>query len=331
MKPKILRTYLWWYNLYVMSAKDILSRPETTHVLVGNDKVIKFSAEGLATVKSTIDLCGEYTMPAVVVSSEPVWNQYQALYKKGVKIRWITDIRNENISYCKDIMNIADVRHLDSLKGGFVVSDNSHYIATYSLSEAEPVLQLIYSNVKEIVEFQQYLFDTLWNKAVPAKRRLEELELGRKREFIDTIQDPAEIHKTLINLLNNTSREIRIIFPTAKTFLRYKNEGLMEILTNKAKHGVNVRMLVVNDLYIREIIEQIQKLEKIQILFLPESLNTRVTALITDNKYSLAVELNDDTKQTTLESTGLATYSNSESTVLSYTAIFETSWVRALN
>jgi two-component system, OmpR family, sensor histidine kinase VicK len=121
-------------------------------------------------VKRTIDLCGEYTMPAVIVSSE-LWGSYKALYKKGVKIRWIADIRNENISYCKKIMNIAEVRHLDNLKGGFVVSDNSHYIATYTLSEGEPVLQLIYSNVKEIVKFQQYLFDSLWNKAVPAKRR----------------------------------------------------------------------------------------------------------------------------------------------------------------
>jgi two-component system sensor histidine kinase VicK len=307
-----------------MSVEDILTKPETTHVLVGNEKVIKFSTEGLATVKSTIDLCGEYTMPAVIVSSEPVWNQYRALYKKGVKIRWITDIRNENISYCKDIMNIADVRHLDSLKGGFVLSDSSRYVATYAWSEAEPVMQLIYSNVKEIVEFQQYLFDTLWDRAIPAKRRLEELELGRKREFIDTIQDPVEIRKTLVNLLDSASKEIRIIFPTTKTFLRYQNEGLIEILTNKAKHGVNVRMLVENDVYIKEIIEQIQKLGQIQVLFLPESLNTKVTALVEDSKYSLVVELNDDTKQTTLESTGLATYSNSESTVLSYSAIFET-------
>jgi sugar-specific transcriptional regulator TrmB len=311
-----------------MSVKDLLTRPETTHVLVGNEKVIEFSVEGLAMVKRTIDLCGEYTMPAVIVSSE-LWSSYKALYEKGVKIRWITDIRSENISYCKEIMNIADVRHLDNLKGGFVVSDSSRYVATYTLSEGEPVLQLIYSNVKEIVEFQQYLFDTLWNKAVPAKRRLEELELGRKREFIDTIQDPVEIQKALVNLLNNASKEILIIFPTAKTFIRYKNEGLIEMVTNKAKHGVSVRILVENDLYIKEIKEQIQNVSQIHVQFLPQSLTTKVTALVIDSKYSLVVELNDDTKQTIFESTGLATYSNSESTVLSYSVIFETSWLRA--
>ena len=35
------------------------------------------------------------------------------------------------------------------------------------------------------------------------------------------------------------------------------------------------------------------------------------------------VELKDDTKDSSSEATGLATYSNSEATVLSYTSIFE--------
>ena len=45
-----------WHTLNVVSSKHILTRPETTHVLFGNEKVIKLSVEGLATVKSTIDL-----------------------------------------------------------------------------------------------------------------------------------------------------------------------------------------------------------------------------------------------------------------------------------
>jgi hypothetical protein len=33
----------------------------------------------------------------------------------------------------------------------------------------------------------------LWNKAIPAKLRIKEIEQGLKREFIETIQDPIEI------------------------------------------------------------------------------------------------------------------------------------------
>jgi hypothetical protein len=45
-----------WHTLHVGSSKDILTRSETTHVLVENENVIKLSVEGMATVKSTIDL-----------------------------------------------------------------------------------------------------------------------------------------------------------------------------------------------------------------------------------------------------------------------------------
>jgi two-component system, OmpR family, sensor histidine kinase VicK len=42
----------------------------------------------------------------------------------------------------------------------------------------------------------------------------------------------------------------------------------------------------------------------------------------------LAIELKDDTQQTSIEAVGLATYSNSQSTVLSYVSIFESLWTQ---
>jgi signal transduction histidine kinase/ActR/RegA family two-component response regulator len=50
------------------------------------------------------------------------------------------------------------------------------------------------------------------------------------------------------------------------------------------------------------------------------------TILIVDRKTSLIIELMDDTKAAFEEAIGMATYSNSKSTVLSYVSIFETMW-----
>jgi signal transduction histidine kinase len=71
-----------------------------------------------------------------------------------------------------------------------------------------------------------------------------------------------------------------------------------------------------------------QKSNKIEIRFIESQLQTTISILIVDNKYSLAVELKDDTKDTTIEAIGLATYSNSKSTVLSYVSMFETLWLQ---
>ena len=47
-----------------------------------------------------------------------------------------------------------------------------------------------------------------------------------------------------------------------------------------------------------------------------------------DRKYSLTIELKDYTKPISIEAIGLATYSNSQSTVSSYASIFETLWTQ---
>ena len=72
-----------------------------------------------------------------------------------------------------------------------------------------------------------------------------------------------------------------------------------------------------------------QKLNKnIGIRYIQPHSQTKVTILIVDRKYSLAIELKDDTKQTSIEAIGLATYSDSQSTVLSYVSIFESLWTQ---
>jgi two-component system, OmpR family, sensor histidine kinase VicK len=58
----------------------------------------------------------------------------------------------------------------------------------------------------------------------------------------------------------------------------------------------------------------------------------KLTTFLTDNELSLVIELKDDNIDTgNEEAIGLATYSNSESTVLSNASIFETLWLSQNN
>ena len=61
---------------------------------------------------------------------------------------------------------------------------------------------------------------------------------------------------------------------------------------------------------------------------LKPSFQTKITTLIVDSTFSLTVEMKDEAKESFDESVGLATYSNSESTIDAYTSIFETLWVQ---
>ena len=162
-----------------------------------------------------------------------------------------------------------------------------------------------------------------------AKQRIKEIEEGLKREVIETIQDPIEILNHILNVINSAIEEIDIIMSTANTFKRYEREGITELLTKKAVEGVKVRMLLNQNQDIKQSIERLKINPQITIKNLDKSVQTKVTTIVADNELSLVIELKDDAKQNSDEAIGLATYSNSESTVLSYASIFETLWIQS--
>ena len=67
-------------------------------------------------------------------------------------------------------------------------------------------------------------------------------------------------------------------------------------------------------------------IDRLKIRFIEPQLQTKVSILVVDRKYSLSVEVKDDTKDNSYEAMGLTSYSNSKSTVLSYVSIFESLW-----
>ena len=52
--------------------------------------------------------------------------------------------------------------------------------------------------------------------------------------------------------------------------------------------------------------------------------------MLVDRKFSLTGELKDDTKETSYEALGLASYSNSKPPFLSYVTIFDTLWKQVI-
>lgn len=84
---------------------------------------------------------------------------------------------------------------------------------------------------------------------------------------------------------------------------------------------MRVRVLVPMDDKIKEMQEAQLKGLGIDLRDNKKPIQTTVTTLVVDNALSLTVELKDDKKETFLKAIGLATYSNSEATIMSYLCI----------
>jgi hypothetical protein len=114
-----------------------------------------------------------------------------------------------------------------------------------------------------------------------------------------------------------------------------EREGILKAIREaSSEHHVNVRILVDvrNDDDLKEIQEKLKWTGHDQsVTFQPIlkfSFQTKITTFIVDSIFSLTVEMKDEAKGSLDESLGLATYSNSESNIDTYTSIFETLWMQ---
>jgi signal transduction histidine kinase len=133
----------------------------------------------------------------------------------------------------------------------------------------------------------------------------------------------------VFELLKSANEEILVIFSTSNAFRRQEKAGAFDLLIRIAKsRDVRVRIMSPFDEYVTNIIEKIKRESKIRIEIrnIEEPLQTKVSVLIVDKKSLLSAELKSDSRETSLEAIGLATYSNSKATVLSYASIFESLW-----
>jgi signal transduction histidine kinase len=317
---------------------------EKTEVLYGFNKTTEVLLKFLNSSEVSMNICADYTWPSVAMGVEVFRKGLYELKTRSVQSRFITDITKDNIEYCKELMQISELRHLDGIKGNFAISEKA-YVASATLQEASLLQQVIYSNVRAILDQQQYVFETLWSKAIPADQKIRGIEDGLDLGRTDIIQSPRMILDLFTNMIKSAKTEILLMLPTINAFLREDRIGVIELLKKSAtENNVNVRIITPSNDVVEKILQDTgstlavseerpenQKKEKgfevqrSNIQF-KETAVTTVTTLVVDRKESLAIEKTDDSKLDFIEAIGLTTYSNSEPTVISYVSIFEGLW-----
>ncbi|MDP9290613.1 MAG: HAMP domain-containing histidine kinase [Thermoproteota archaeon] len=306
------------------------SGSEKTEVFTGDEATTKVILEVLSNSKYKCESCSDSAAPSL--SIELFRNPMEDARNRGMKFRYLTEIVPTNLSYCKELSKLAEVRHLDKIKGNFSIFDDKVYLASAIVKEAQPVAQLIYSNVKTIVEQQQYLFETLWNRSIPAETRIKEIEEGIILGDTEVIQVPLEIQELFIHLVKSAKEEILLILPTINAFYREERLGIIRLLKEATvERNIDVRALTpINEVIERKVwsmmalaVDQGKNLNIRPVHITSEGVTvTTVTILVIDRKESLVIE----EIPLFIDATESATYSNSKPTVLSYISIFESLW-----
>jgi two-component system, OmpR family, sensor histidine kinase VicK len=84
-----------------------ISGSEKTEVIYGPSNVIKKEIQFFSNAKFKIDTCMDHTRPSLAIRIESLKKSFLDAKNRQVKLRYITEITTENMSYCKELMKIA--------------------------------------------------------------------------------------------------------------------------------------------------------------------------------------------------------------------------------
>jgi two-component system, OmpR family, sensor histidine kinase VicK len=316
---------------------------ERTEILYGPDNIVKRTIDDFHKIQERLDSCTDSSGPSVFLN-DLLWNEVIELKSRSIRLRFITEITRENVNFSKDLLKVTELRHLDKVKGNFGIIDGRVYGASASAEEGQPPIELIHSTVKTFVDQQQYFFDMLWNKSIPAEVKIKEIEQGIKPEIIEIIQDAKNIKNLYLDLIKSSTFEVMLMIPTANALHCQINIGISQLLKEissgnicNTDKNVNIRILssvkteynkTEEQKLLNDLISFISTTSSIQIRNIETVSTALSTIIVVDKKESLVVEIKDDSKDDFIDSIGFATYSNSASTVLSFASIFESLWIQ---
>ena len=219
---------------------------QRTTVIYGEEATTNKILQFIDNTDKGWDNCIDKEGPSVSIKAKIIRKAVEhAKNEKGLRIRSITEITRDNIEYCKEYIKIVtELRHLDGIKGNFGVSEKE-YLSTSKLQETSLLSEIIYSNVKSIVDQHQFLFETLWTKAIPAEIKIREIEQGLEPVFVDVIQNSKRAKELYLHLLEIATKEIMIIFPTLQAFIRQEKIGVMQAIKDAVKYrNTKARLLM---------------------------------------------------------------------------------------
>lgn len=268
-----------------------------------------------------------------------------------LQVRVIMPITPENMGASKMLLRCAaGLYHSEGLELGgssFAIVDGSAYVCHVGTANTlhGDVHRLLSATSQSFVGMQQYLFDSLLDRAVPAKEKIRELARGagdsnNNKEFVMTISNPYSVLSISQELVSSAAYEVLVLFSSLDFFFEAEAQGLLDLLGEASGRGVAVRVLVKvgDDAMMKDASRQKikQKHDKINVAFIrpqPGRGEDIAALIIADQTYSFTVEPERGGEmgapRQEISRATVATYSNSESAVLTYCSMFENLWIQA--
>lgn len=308
------------------------SSTESTKIFYGVDIIVSTILQ-ILNHTNTIHVCVDQTTSSLMTEMDVLKEGFVAAKKRGVKLRCITEITKSNLSYCKQMLTMVDeLRHLDGIKSNLYLNDIGCLSPATIHEKGVPASKGIYSDIKEVVEHQLCLFETLWNVSVPGEQRIEQLDEGIEHEFFQIISNQKKVSQVFTHIVESMENEALILIPTDRIMIGLDKLGIIKniIKTSMEKEATIKIICPVSEKNIKLINKINEEAPSIEILNAEN--NSFFCMCIIDRIKILGIEVRHSDTDSFSKAIDFALYSNRKLAVNSFRSIFDILWnERVLN
>ena len=305
---------------------DKYNLSDSTRICYGVDVIINAILQILNHTKKVL-ICLDQSRPSLMVDIDVLKNAIVAAKRRGVELRCITEITENNLSYCKRLMTMVDeLRHLKGIKGNLYLNEIGCLSPATLHENGLPASKGIYSNMKEIIEHQQCLFETLWAVSIPAVQRIEQLDEGMEHEFLQVIVNHKKIIPVFTEMIKSMKKEALILISNEATLIGLDKVGIIDqIIKASMKKGSTIRIICPYSEKNIKVLNRINELAP-SIKILNAENNSHFSMCIIDSNKILGIEVRHLDTDDLPKAVDYGLYSNRKLAVNSFRSIFDVLW-----
>ena len=211
----------------------------STRILQDQDQIIN-EIRRLNNSSSRLSVCSGFG--GMQMSYKYFFDSYLNIVDKhqkaeGKGMRWIINIDKENLNLVKVFLKAGiEIRHVKNMPPmNFGVSDKEIAGTIEKMEGGKMSQSFLFSNEPLYINHFNSLFDEIWKNGIDANRRIKAIEEGVDSEGMEIIQDPVEIQKLALSLVQTATEEILVMYSTANAFHRQERAGKIRLI----KEGSN--------------------------------------------------------------------------------------------
>jgi signal transduction histidine kinase len=268
-------------------------------------------------------ICGNSRFLFLIFSFESIKKAINDSKNRGIEQRYILEITSENINYCEALTRMVDhlqIRHSDQIETNFALNEKE-YLSSITMKDPH---QAIYSNVREIVEQEWRICETVWNRSRPSKSRIRDIQEGTASEFLEVIYDAQKARDIYLDLASSVDTEALLLFANSKAMLRADKLGVTDYLIKASKKGASVKIICpINEENAENIKRISENAPRIRIL---NGGDSHSGLFIANNSKFIRFEIKELEAEDFTDAIGFIVYSNTKVSVYSARSFFELLW-----